>query len=104
MEVVGCVVGVVGLVEGVVVRPGLGVVVPGVVPGDVPVLGGAGAPAFVCPITAAGINKPKAIGPAIALTQIFEAILTSVNCQHYPTKIEFPMLTAHRLPWPDAHC
>ncbi len=42
----GVVEGVVGLVEGVVVRPGLGVVVPGVVPVDVPVpvLGGAVVP------------------------------------------------------------
>jgi hypothetical protein len=85
----GVVEGVVGLVDGVVVRPGLGVVVPGVVPVDVPVpvLGGAVVPPLAWPMTDAGINKPKATGPAIALTQIFEAIRTSVNCHHYPTKI-----------------
>jgi hypothetical protein len=45
-------------------------------------------------MTAIGISNPRTAAETIALTQIFEAMPTSVNCHHYPTKIECGMLIA----------
>ncbi len=45
-------------------------------------------------MTAIGINTPTAAAEVIAITQVFEAMPTSMNCTHYPTKIECGMLTA----------
>src|ERR1035438_1303073 len=71
-------------VELVVVGEG-GVVRPVVAP-VLPVAGGVVAPPVVWPVTAIGMSRPRAAAVVIALTQIFEAIPTSVDCPHYPTK------------------
>jgi hypothetical protein len=81
MVTVGVVVGlVVFVLLGVVVRPGDGVVVPGVVPVVLPppVVGGVVVAPLPCPVAATGINNPTAAVAVIALTQI-EAIRTSVD-------------------------
>jgi hypothetical protein len=101
MLTVGVCVGLVGFVfVGVVVRPGDGVVVPGVVPVVLPppVGGGVVVAPLPWPVAHTGINNPTAAVAVIALTQFFEAIRTSVDCIHYPTKIECRMLTARRTP------
>src|SRR6476646_11868787 len=91
MLTVGVCVGLVGfVVVGVVVRPGDGVVVPGVEPVVLPppVVGVVGVAPLPWPVAHTGINNPTAAVAVIALTQFFEAIRTSVDWIHYPTKIE----------------
>jgi hypothetical protein len=98
---VGVVVGlVVFVLLGVVVRPGDGVVVPGVVPVvfPPPVVGGVVVAPLPWPMAATGIINPTAAVAVIALTQILEAMQTSVNSLDYPTKIECRMLTARCTP------